>query len=236
MNTPNIPQNIDYIKQLISETARLHGRNKCDIRLIAVSKTRPADAVNAALKHGQFDFGENTLQDAQTKIPHFEKTDSAWHFIGHLQSKKSKYIAQNFSWLHTLDSLKLAQCLQNNAEKADKKLNCLLQINITQDTAKYGLTPGDVYKFIEQLLDSNLNNIKLRGLMTIGKKYEDIDDTRKGFSQLRELQEKCKQEFRLEKFDHLSMGMSNDFKQAIAEGATMVRIGTHIFGKREYSL
>jgi len=157
-----------------------------------------------------------------------------WHFIGHLQSNKAKLIPQHFDWLHTLDSLKLARRLSEGTVRAGNRLNTLLQVNMANDPDKYGLNPDpdSIYPFIESLLRADLPGIRLRGLMTIGRRHAHADETRKTFAALRTLAQACTDHFGAAYFTELSMGMSNDYELAIAEGATMVRIGSALFGPR----
>ncbi len=201
--------------------------------MIAVSKTRQLPDVEQAIASGQIDFGENTVQDAMTKIPFVNNSRVQWHFIGHLQSKKAKAIPGNFQWIHSVDSLKLTGKLSAAMQKAEaaQPLNALIQVNVSGEASKSGLSPQQVEGFIEQVLQDDYPLIAWRGLMTIGVKA-DASATRKVFAELRELQQRIQQQFALPQFDQLSMGMSGDYAEAIAEGATMIRIGTAIFGPR----
>ena len=228
-----IAQRLQNLRQQIGELAAQSGRNADDIRLIAVSKTRPLPDVEQAIAAGQIDFGENTVQDAMTKIPFVNDSKVQWHFIGHLQSKKAKAIPGNFQWIHSVDSLKLAGRLSTAMQNADltEPLNALIQVNVSGEASKSGLMPDQVESFVEQVLQADYPLIAWRGLMTIGVKA-DASATRKVFAELRELQQCIQQQFALPQFDQLSMGMSGDFAEAIAEGATMIRIGTAIFGPR----
>ncbi|MDH3342493.1 MAG: YggS family pyridoxal phosphate-dependent enzyme [Gammaproteobacteria bacterium] len=213
------------------------GRAADDVCLIAVSKTRTLNEVEQAIAAGQTVFGENTIQDALTKIPSLTEAghqNLEWHFIGHLQSKKSKQVTEYFQWIHTVDSLKLAQKLSTAMQQhaPDKTLNCLLQVNVSGEESKSGLASDEVVSFLEELVKLNLPNLAWRGLMTIGVQGDE-SETRKAFSDLRKLRDQCQQKFNLKDFDQLSMGMSGDYDIAIEEGATMVRIGTELFGNRE---
>ena len=208
------------------------GRDVNDIRLVAVTKYMPPEYVQAAMSAGQHCFGENTLQGAHNKQELLDDPLNEWHFIGHLQSNKAKSIPGNFSWLHTLDSLKLANKLSASAIHAEKTLNVLLQVNIANDPDKFGLPVESVYPFVENLLHAGLTGIRLRGLMAIGYRHASRDETRASFASLRELGEACAKRFDAPSFSELSMGMSNDFESAIAEGATLIRVGSSIFGQR----
>jgi len=229
----SIAANLAAVRQRIHDIALRAGRSCGGIELIAVSKTRTLGEVLQAVSAGQRDFGENTLQDAVTKIPGVKHPDVHWHFIGHLQSKKARLIPGQFHWLHSLDSLKLARKL--SAAMLDSGLNgvleCLLQVNVTGEASKAGLQPAALRPFLEELLLLELPGLNWRGLMTIGVQ-RDEDETRRAFSRLRELQQCCRDEFALPGFDQLSMGMSSDYELAIEEGSTMVRLGTAIFGQR----
>ncbi len=233
MSNNYIRDNLAAVKQHIHQVAVRSGREPDEITLVAVSKTRSLDEVKLAIDAGQKDFGENTVQDALSKIPELKATRSEWHFIGHLQSKKAKYIPGNFQWVHSVDSLKLAQKLSsamaNSAENS--KINCLVQVNVSSEDSKSGLNRTEVLPFIDQLLQLDLARISWRGLMTIGVQGDDRQ-TRAAFSELRQMLYQCQHEFGLVDFDQLSMGMSNDYTIAIEEGSTMVRVGTAIFGER----
>jgi PLP dependent protein len=229
-----LADNLSSVQQRIKQCAEKAGRDVKDIRLIAVSKTRSLDEVKAIAALGQKCFGENTIQDAITKIPHFNHNDVEWHFIGHLQSKKAGKIPGYFQWIHSVDSIKLAQKLSasmlNNAKNS--ALNCLIQVNVSGESTKSGLLPAQLNSFLQQVLQQDLPCLSWRGLMTIGVQGDE-QQTRDAFAQLRTLQQTCKIEFDLENFDQLSMGMSGDYCLAIEEGATMVRVGTSIFGQRK---
>ena len=227
-----IADNLEGIRSELNEAAIAAGRDPESVQLLAVSKTKPAAMVAEAMDAGQLHFGENTIQDAQTKIPLLIDRKPVWHFIGHLQTNKAKFIPGQFQWLHTLHSLELANKLSSRLEAADKNLNTLIQVNITHDQRKHGLQPDAVDAFMDQLLASNLASLQLRGLMTIGLQTTDRAELRKGFSDLRELKDKLASRYDLPHFDQLSMGMSSDYREAIAEGATWVRIGSAIFGSR----
>lgn len=226
--------NLSRVRREIHQCAVKAGRDANEIRLIAVSKTRTLDEVKAISSLGQNCFGENTVQDAMTKIPYFNNKDVEWHFIGHLQSKKAGKLPGYFQWIHSVDSVKLAQklssAMQNNAKNSE--LNCLIQVNVSGEPSKFGVMPAEVKPLLRKILELQLPCLTWRGLMTIGVKGDE-QQTRSAFAQLRELQQSCKAEFALENFDQLSMGMSGDYCLAIAEGATMVRIGTSIFGARK---
>lgn len=236
MPANSISKNLAAIKQHIKEVAVRSGRDPDEIRLVAVSKTRSVEEVRLAIEAGQTDFGENTIQDALSKIPALGDSASQWHFIGHLQSNKARQIPGNFHWVHSVDSHKLAQKLSNAMADAgvDTSLNCLIQVNVSKQASKSGLDSTAVLPFIDELVRLQLPGINWRGLMTIGVQG-DSSQTRAAFAGLRQLLDRCRQTSGLVNFDQLSMGMSNDYAIAIEEGATMVRVGTAIFGQRKTS-
>jgi pyridoxal phosphate enzyme (YggS family) len=229
--------NLLAVQQKIQHCAEKADRNVNDIRLIAVSKTRTLDEVKALASLGQNCFAENTVQEAMTKVPFFNNKDVEWHFIGHLQSKKAGKLPGFFQWIHSVDSIKLAQKLSsamlNKAQNSE--LNCLIQVNVSGEISKSGLKPAEVKSLLKNILELQLPCLSWRGLMTIGVKGNE-QQTRDAFVQLRELQQSCKAEFALDNFDQLSMGMSDDYCLAVEEGATMVRVGTSIFGQRKQGI
>ena len=232
LSSSTIRQNIAITRERINTAARTAGRDPQDVRLIAVSKYMSAETVRQAMQAGQHCFGENTIQDAQTKLAHIKDAANEWHFIGHLQTNKAKLVPGRFSWLHTLDSLKLAKKLSDSVVRASTSMKVLLQVNIANDPDKFGLSVEAVYPFAEQLLAADYPGIYLQGLMTIGRRDASQTQRRADFSALRELGSHCAERFGKDYFSELSMGMSRDFEAAIAEGATMVRIGSLIFGPR----
>lgn len=232
VSAEEIRRNIDTVNERMRIAAASSDRRMEDIRLIAVSKRMPTDSITAALSAGQRCFGENTLQEALAKQALLEDRDIEWHFIGHPQSNKARNLAAHFDWLHTLDSTKLAKRLSDNRPAGAIPLRVLLQINIARDSHKYGLLPETVAAMAEQLLTASYPGIELRGLMTIGQRSATEDQRRAEFAALRELGADCATRFGPQHFGELSMGMSDDFELAIAEGATMVRVGSNIFGPR----
>jgi pyridoxal phosphate enzyme (YggS family) len=227
-----IQDNLEAVRERMRVAAGQSGRPLDDIRLIAISKYMPSEYVQAAMSAGQHCFGENTVQDARTKQALIDDPQNEWHFVGHLQSNKAKLIPGNFDWLHTLDSIKLASRLSASALKSGCVLNVLLQVNIAGDPDKFGLPASAVLRFIGDLLDTGLDGIRLRGLMTIGRRDAREGERRTDFSALRDLREHCSAHFHLTGFSELSRGMSGDFEAAIAEGATMIRVGSALFGPR----
>ena len=233
MTTISLEDNLLRVKKEIERCAVASGRDANSVKLIAVSKTRSLEEVKAIVDLGQGCLGENTVQDAMTKIPHLSNKNIEWHYIGHLQSKKAGKIPGYFQWIHSVDSLKLAKKLSSALYTHSKNsvLNCLIQVNVSDEATKSGLQLDEVEPFIQEVLQHDLPCLRWRGLMTIGVRSNE-EKTRYAFSQLRELQQACNKKFHLENFDQLSMGMSGDYCLAIEEGATMVRVGTSIFGER----
>ena len=233
MTTISLEDNLLRVKKEIERCAVASGRDANSVKLIAVSKTRSLEEVKAIVDLGQGCLGENTVQDAMTKIPHLSNKNIEWHYIGHLQSKKAGKIPGYFQWIHSVDSLKLAKKLSSALYTHSKNsvLNCLIQVNVSDEATKSGLQLDEVEPFIQEVLQHDLPCLRWRGLMTIGVRSNQ-EKTRYAFSQLRELQQACNKKFHLENFDQLSMGMSGDYCLAIEEGATMVRVGTSIFGER----
>jgi hypothetical protein len=223
-----IAQNIQSVRKQIRELETKYGRPSGSVQLLAVSKTRPIEDINDALSENQLHFGENYLQDALTKIDASTESDIEWHFIGPIQSNKTRQIAENFQWVHTIDRLKIAQRLSEQHGAELPPLNICIQVNVSDEDSKSGVSLDEALPFAKQI--ASLPNITLRGLMTIPASSNDFEQQRKPFQILRKLKDKIQSEGIA--LDTLSMGMSNDMEAAIAEGSTMVRIGTAIFGAR----
>jgi hypothetical protein len=230
----DIAANLARVNESIRTAAQRAGRRPGEVRLIAVSKTQPPEAIAAAVAAGQRRFGENTVQDAMTKIPRFAAGQLEWHFIGHLQSNKARSIPGNFSWLHSLDSLRLAERVSRAAGEKQTTVNTLIEVNITRDPARHGIAPPDLESLIEQLLKAALPGLQLRGLMAIGPHPAGEPEIRAAFAAVRALRDRCQAKFPLPLFTELSMGMSGDYTEAILEGATLIRVGSAIFGERDY--
>src|SRR3990172_342661 len=186
-----IASNLFHVKQSIADAARARTRSSDAIRLIAVSKGHPREAIAAVIAAGQKDFGESTTQDALPKISQLANPSIDWHFIGHLQTNKAKFIPGNFSWLHSLDNLDLARKLSRRAQELSASINILIEVNISRDPKKHGIAPVALPDFIEQLLKENLPALSLRGLMTIGPHAAPEKEIRGCFAKLRELPDKC---------------------------------------------
>ena len=227
--TNDIKTNLQKIRQQITESSTACGRSATDVMLLAVSKTKPAEAIEAAFSAGQTQFGENYLQEAIAKIKQLEQLPIHWHFIGRIQSNKTRPIAENFDWVHTVASYKHAQRLNDQRPQELAELNICIQVNISKDTGKSGVMAEDTQQLVQQI--SQLPRLKLRGLMTIPEATSDQQKQRQFFRQLADLQAKINSKGY--SLDTLSMGMSGDMKIAIEEGSTVVRIGTAIFGKRD---
>ena len=219
---------IAKVRARIREAAQACGRDPEQVRLLAVSKTHPAAAIRAAYACGQVDFGENYLQEALAKQQELADLPLRWHFIGPIQSNKTRAIATHFDWVHSVDRLKIAQRLAEQRPEELPPLNICLQVNISGEASKSGCAPEELPALAEAA--AQLPRLKLRGLMAIPEPTDDVAAQRAAFARLRELQAGLPYEL-----DTLSMGMSHDLESAIAEGATWVRIGTAVFGARDYS-
>lgn len=226
-----IEKNIAVVQARIEAALIDAGREKNSLQLLAVSKTRNETDIEQAFSNGLNAFGENYLQEAIDKINTLKSMPAEWHFIGPLQSNKTKHVAENFSWVHTVDRLKIAKRLSDQRPEGLGPLNICLQINIDNETSKSGLIPSEALDLA--LAASNLPNLNLRGLMAIPKARQDIESQRQPFRALRLLKEQINQQLdNYKKIDTLSMGMSGDIEAAILEGATILRVGTDIFGPR----
>lgn len=228
---PNFQQNIIKIRARIETATNLVNRDSDEICLLAVSKTRSAEDVAAAAACGIFSFGENYLQEASTKIQALEQLTLEWHFIGPLQSNKTRSVAENFAWVHSVDRLKIAQRLNDQRPTSLGPLNICLQVNIDEEPSKSGLMLDEVKQVA--LTMGKLPNLRLRGLMAIPKSRQGLQAQREPFRKLRLLRDEINIELdNSQKLDTLSMGMSDDIEAAIYEGATIVRVGTGVFGPR----
>jgi pyridoxal phosphate enzyme (YggS family) len=231
----SIRDNLRALRARIGDLARAAGRRPEEVRLIAASKTRPLAIIEAAAAAGQTDFGESTIQDALAKIPSLAGRGLTWHFIGHLQSNKAKFLPGHFHWLHSLDSASLAARVSRRAHEKGTVIESLIEVNIARDPKKHGVAPDALPALIEEILKQELPGIRLRGLMGMAPYPAPEADIRTAFAALRQLRAECAQRFGLGSFDELSMGMSGDYAEAIREGSTMLRIGTAIFGERDYA-
>ncbi|MBC2383313.1 YggS family pyridoxal phosphate-dependent enzyme [Pseudomonas sp. WS 5106] len=222
-----IADNIGLVSQRIRAAADAVQRDANSIHLLAVSKTKPAQAVREAYAAGMHDFGENYLQEALGKQAQLSDLPLSWHFIGPIQSNKTRAIAENFAWVHSVDRLKIAQRLSEQRPADLDPLNICIQVNVSGESSKSGCTPADLPALANAI--SALPRLKLRGLMAIPEPTEDRAAQDAAFATVRELQASLNLPL-----DTLSMGMSHDLESAIAQGATWVRIGTALFGARDY--
>jgi len=215
----------------MKRAAEACGRPVTDIRLVAVSKTMPVEIVREAIETGMTDFGENYIQEAREKITTLSTYPVTWHYIGHLQSNKAKYAVRMFDLIHSVDSLKLAKALDKYAKKIDKVQEILLQVNVAKEDTKSGVHGEATLQLVKET--ARLENIAVKGLMTMPPYFNAPDKARPFFAALRHLRDQIKHEnIPNITMEELSMGMTGDFEVAIDEGATMVRIGTAIFGER----
>lgn len=225
-----LPDSLKSVQERLQIAAKLANRSEKDIKLLAVSKTKPISDIELVYQAGQHNFGENYLQEAIEKIVKLQHlTDIEWHFIGAIQSNKTKAIAEHFDWVHSVDRLKIAKRLSEQRSPDQAPLNICLQVNISNEENKAGISLKEIPDLAKEV--SHLKNIRLRGLMAIPLKTSNESEQRFFFKQLKT----CLDELNAQgmKLDTLSMGMSNDMEAAIAEGATMIRVGTAIFGSRE---
>ena len=223
-----IANNLDTVRGEIASAARRAGRDPSAIRLVAVSKTHPADAVVQAAAAGQTIFGESRVQEARDKIPACP-SGLDWHFIGHLQKNKVRQALPLFSFFHSIDSTALAQAIDRIAGENGKPAEGLLEVNVSGEETKHGFTPDELRKGFSAL--GKLPHLRIRGLMTMAPYSENPEDARPYFRALRELRDEL-QSAHNHPLPELSMGMSGDFVPAIEEGATLVRVGSSIFGTR----
>ncbi|MEE1518153.1 MAG: YggS family pyridoxal phosphate-dependent enzyme [Lachnospiraceae bacterium] len=210
------------------------GRAKDDVTLIAVSKTKPASDIQTLYDYGVRDFGENKVQELTSKYEELPK-DIRWHLIGHLQTNKVKYIVDKVYLIHSVDSVKLAMEIEKEAAKKDIIVNILVQVNVANEDTKFGLDNSEVTNIVEEI--AKLPHIRIKGLMTIAPFVDDGEENRKYFNELKQLSVDIKAK-NIDNvcMDMLSMGMSGDYTTAIEEGATHVRVGTSIFGVRNYAI
>ncbi|RKX30969.1 MAG: YggS family pyridoxal phosphate-dependent enzyme [Candidatus Zixiibacteriota bacterium] len=224
-----IKENLELIIEKIAGAARRAGRSPEDITLVAVSKTHPAEAIEAAVKFGVTDIGESRIQEAEPKLETLGNI-ARWHMIGHLQTNKVKKAVAAFDIIQSVDSLKLATEIDRHAGQIGKKIKCLIEINSAGEVAKSGISLNNAMDLIQNTKD--LENIQLKGIMTIGPLTDDGQLIRDAFRKTRKLFEQGRSLIG-DQFDILSIGMSDDFEIAIEEGSNMVRIGTAIFGQRK---
>lgn len=223
-----IAQNIEQLKRRVSEICKRTGRNEAGVGIVAVSKTFGTDKIDEALAAGLADFGENYVQELRKKMQILRGRPVRWHFIGHLQTNKVKYIINSVHLLHSLDSLRLAEEVQ---KRAGRPVDVLVEVQTTGEAAKTGVRPDEVAELTRQI--ARLDKVRVRGLMTMGPFSDNPEDSRASFRLLAQLRRIIEAE-RIPRvvMEHLSMGMTHDYEVAIEEGATILRIGTAIFGER----
>jgi len=222
-----IAETVAKVRARIREAAQASGRDPQGVQLLAVSKTKPASALREAFACGLRDFGENYLQEALAKQAELADLGLTWHFIGPIQSNKTRALAEHFAWVHSVDRLKIAQRLSEQRPAQLPALNVCLQVNVSGEASKSGCMPEELPALASAVAE--LPNLRLRGLMAIPEPTDDLAAQHAAFARLRELRDGLGLDL-----DTLSMGMSHDLEAAIAEGATWVRIGTALFGARDY--
>ena len=228
----SIARNLERVREQIVKAAAKSGRSIDDVELVAITKTHPADKVREAIDAGQSLFGESRVQEARTKIP-LLPSNLRWQFVGHLQKNKVRHALPLFELFHSVDSLALAREMNRIAEEDGMYPRVLLEVNVSGEGSKFGFNPGTLRAELEPVMD--LHRLSVEGLMTIPPLSIEPEMSRKFFVQLRELRDALEKEFNV-KLHHLSMGMTNDFPIAVEEGATLVRVGTAIFGERRAKL
>jgi len=228
----DIQNRLEQVNYRIDKACTQCGRDPKSVLLLAVSKTKPLNMIKAAIDCGQLHFGENYLQDALAKITTLPSKEVIWHFIGAIQSNKTRQIADHFDWVHTVSSLKIARRLNEQRAKALPPINILIQVNIDEEEDKSGVIPSQLEMLVTEIISlcQDGAQIKLRGLMAIPSQDQAADNN--AFTRLATLRAEVATKFQLEGFDQLSMGMSADLDLAIAAGSTIVRVGTDIFGSR----
>ncbi|MEM7502983.1 MAG: YggS family pyridoxal phosphate-dependent enzyme [Pseudomonadota bacterium] len=224
-----VTENFRKIQDLLAQACREASRDERSVRLLAVSKKKPPEQVLQAAALGQRDFGENFVQEGLAKIEATAREELNWHFIGHLQSNKTRAVAEHFHWVHTVDRAKIAERLSQQRPHDAADLNICIQVNVDGDPAKSGVPLSEAPRLADEIAD--LPRLKLRGLMCLPTARDAFDEQRLPFAKLRE----CLQTLQSKghDMDTLSMGMTADYRAAIHEGATIVRIGTALFGKRD---
>jgi pyridoxal phosphate enzyme (YggS family) len=224
----SIAENLEHAREQIAVASAKSGRNAEDVNLVAISKKHDAEKVREAIEAGQHLFGESRIQEARAKIPELP-SNSRWHFVGHLQKNKIRHALSLFELIHSVDSLALAQEINRIAEEDGLHPRVLLEVNVAGEGSKFGFQPEKLRAEMESLLA--LPRLSILGLMTIPPIAEEADASRKYFVQLRALRDSLQTEFHVD-LAQLSMGMTQDYAVAVEEGATLVRVGTAIFGER----
>lgn len=229
-----IGENIQKVRARVQATCTRAGRSAEDVQIVAVSKTFGSEAVAEAFGAGIRDFGENYVQELEAKRKLLEDKPIRWHFIGRLQSNKVKFIAHYVDLIHSVDNLRLAQEIQKRAEQAGRTIGILIEVHTTDEATKSGADPGDVVPLAKEV--SRLDHVRLQGLMTMGPFSDDPNDSRTSFRTVMDVRRAIEKEgINNVSMNLLSMGMTHDFEVAIEEGATIIRVGTAIFGPRTTS-
>jgi pyridoxal phosphate enzyme (YggS family) len=233
--TGGIAQRLAELRARIGEAAASVGRAADEIRLLAVSKTFPGEAIIEALAAGQVDFGENYVQEARAKVA--EIKGPTWHLIGPLQSNKINQALQLFDYIHSVDSIELLHAIDKRAQVSGKRPKLMLQVCLGEEETKHGVAPGELLDQLDALRDTPPLGVDLVGLMSIPPPVADAEENRPHFRRLRQLMDEIRtRQFPFFQDQQLSMGMSDDFPVAIQEGATWVRVGRALFGQRNYSV
>ena len=228
----NIRENLDEVERRITAAAERSGRKRSDITLIAVTKTHPAEMMNEAIELGVTDIGENKPQEVRDKFAYVKPVN--WHLIGHLQTNKVKYVIDKVCLIHSVDSIKLMDEIERQAEKHDIVMDILIQVNISGEETKSGIKPEEIYDLLDHA--ELLSRVKVKGLMTIAPKTDNSITNALHFDNIRRLFLDIQQKkYDNSTMEYLSMGMSGDYETAIEHGANMVRVGSAIFGMRDYS-
>ena len=228
-----ITENLEQVRRNIVEACKAVNRDPSEVTLISVSKTKPVSMLQEAYDAGSRDFGENKVQEIMDKYPQLP-SDIRWHMIGHLQRNKVKYIVDKVALIHSVDSLRLAETIENEAAKHNVTVPILIEVNVAQEESKFGLKTEEVLSLVESI--AVLPHINIKGLMTIAPYVEDPEENREIFRELKKLSvDIAAKNINNVNMSVLSMGMTGDYQVAVQEGATMVRVGTGIFGERDYS-
>ena len=228
-----ITENLEQVRKNIIEACRAVNRDPNEVTLISVSKTKPVSMLQEAYDAGSRDFGENKVQEIMDKYPQLP-SDIRWHMIGHLQRNKVKYIVDKVALIHSVDSLRLAETIENEAAKHNVTVPVLIEVNVAQEESKFGLKTEEVLSLVESI--AALPHINIKGLMTIAPYVEDPEENRGIFRELKKLSvDIATKTINNVSMSVLSMGMTGDYQVAVQEGATMVRVGTGIFGERNYA-
>lgn len=229
-----ISENLSLVEEKIAAACKRAGRNRDEVELIAVSKTHPVEAIKEAMRHGIRSFGENKVQELKEKMEKIEE-GLDWHLIGHLQTNKAKYVVGKVSLIHSLENLRLAEALEKEAVKRGVIVDVLVEVNIAKEDTKFGVLPENVEEFVRAVAE--FEHISVKGLMTVAPFVEVPEENRKYFRELNKIMvDLNSKNIHNVNMNVLSMGMTGDYETAIEEGATLVRVGTGVFGHRDYSI